>query len=274
MKWLEALPKIRRRGSFPRCLLFMEGDRTIIADKLTKLVGLPGVRVEERDFWMPTGLPVLKADGEWDMNPIEEARLGESTGFLSPDRREEVTRWWLVERERANTPNWDIASTCTIGKKPGLLLVEAKAHDTELKKDGKSLHEKASAASIANHRQIGHAIVDASAALEKTIEGWNLSRDSHYQLANRFAWAWKLASMGVQVVLVYLGFVSAKGVSDLGEPFVDCADWSRVVLEYSRNIVPEGAWEQDLKAGPITIKPVVRVWEQEMTAQTKSRPKS
>jgi len=169
---------------------------------------------------------------------------------------------------RGYTPNWDIASTCTIEEKPGLLLVEAKAHDTELKKDGKSLRKKASAGSIANHKRIGRAIVGASAGLKETIEGWNLSRDSHYQLANRFAWTWKLASMGVPVVLVYLGFLCAKGVSDLGEPFADCADWSRVVLEYSRNIVPERAWGGDLKVGRITIKPLVRVFEQEIPAQT------
>jgi hypothetical protein len=42
---------------------------------------------------MPQELPVLKANGEWDTNPIEEAKLGESIGFLSHDQREEVTSW-------------------------------------------------------------------------------------------------------------------------------------------------------------------------------------
>ncbi len=60
-----------------------------------------------------------------------------------------------------------------------------------------------------NHAQIGRAISEASLGLKDTMDGWNLSRDSHYQLANRFAWAWKLASMGVPVVLVYLGFLGA-----------------------------------------------------------------
>jgi len=267
---LNALPENRRRGSFPRCLLLMEGDRTTVADKLTKLVGLPDVHVEAKDFWMPS--PVLNSNGEWDMNSIEEAKLGDSIGesrrFLSPDRREEVTRWWLAVRERANTPNWDIASTCTIEEKAGLLLVEAKAHDAELRKDGKPLDKDVSAGSIANHGQIGRAMGAASAGLKEAIGGWKLSRDSHYQLANRFAWAWKLASMGVPVVLVYLGFLCAREVSDLGEPFADCADWSRVVLEYSRNIVPDRAWGRDLKVGPITIKPLIRVWEQEIPAQT------
>jgi hypothetical protein len=263
MKWVDALPRNRRRGSFPRCLLFMGEDRTIVADKLTKLVGLPGIRVEAGDFWMPQGLPVLKTNGEWDMSPIEEAKLGEAIGFLSDDQRDKVTRWWLAVPERANSPNWDIASTCSVGGKPGLLLVEAKAHAAELKKDGKPHDILRTAESIANHDRIGRALGAASAGLKEALDDWYLSCDSHYQIANRFAWAWKLASMGVPVVLVYLGFLSATEVNDLGEPFLDCADWSRVVLEHSRSVVPERAWGRDIKVGAATIKPLIRVWEQE-----------
>jgi hypothetical protein len=242
----------------------MEGDRTIVADKLTKLTGLPDVHAEAKDFWMPQGLPVLKADDEWDTNLIEEAKLGNSIGFLSDDQREKVTSWWLAVRAGANTPNWDMASTCIIGEKNGLLLVEAKAHDAELKKDGKPRDKDASDGSDRNHEQIGRAISAASAGLNEAMAGWNLSRDSHYQLANRFAWAWQLASMGVPVLLVYLGFLCATEVNDLGKPFADYADWSRVVLEHSRNIVPQRAWGQDIKAGCTTIKPLIRVWKQEL----------
>jgi hypothetical protein len=266
MNWLDALPQNRRRGSFPRCLLLMEGDRTDVADRLTKLIELPDVRVEVKDLWMPQGLPVLKPNNAWDTNCIEEAKLGESGGFLSDDQREEVTSWWLAVRKRANTPNWDIASTCTIGEKKGLLLVEAKAHDAELKEDGKTVEKDASEESIANHKQIGRAVAVASAGLIEVIPGWDLSYDSHYQLANRFAWTWKLASMGVPVVLVYLGFLCAKEVNDLGKPFVDFADWSRVVLQHSRNIVPERAWNSDIKVGCTMIKPLIRVWKQEFPA--------
>ena len=77
--------------------------------------------------------------------------------------------------------------------------------------------------------------------------------------------------MGVPVVLVYLGFRCAKDVRNLGEPFADFPDWPCVVLEYSRNIVPERAWERELKIGAVTIKPLLRVWEQEIPAQTLSR---
>jgi hypothetical protein len=266
MKWLDALPENRRRGSFPRCLLFTEGSAPIVADKLTKLVGMTAIHVGAGDFWMPRGLPVLKADGTWDKSPIEEGKLGESEGFLSEEQREEATKWWLAVRGRANTPNWDIASTCTIEGEPRLLLVEAKAHDAELKKDGKPLEKDASSASIENHEQIGRAIVEASAELNKAITGWKLSCDSHYQLANRFAWAWKIASMGVPVVLVYLGFVGAADVNDLGKPFVDCADWTRVVLKHSRGIVPEGVWSREIKVGGVAIRPLIRVWKQDIPA--------
>jgi hypothetical protein len=264
MKWIDALPENRRRGSFPRCLRFMEGDRTDVADSLTKLVGLLGVHVGAEDFWMPRGLPMLMANGKWDKSPIEEAKLAESEGFLSKEQREEVTKWWLAVRERANTPNWDIASTCTIEGKPGLLLVEAKAHSAELKLEGKPCEKKASSGSLKNHEKIGGAIGEASAELNKALAGWKLSRDSHYQLANRFAWAWKIASMGVPVVLVYLGFVGATDVKDLGEPFEDVADWTRVLLEHSRGIVPERAWGGEIKVGGATVRPLIRAWEQEI----------
>jgi hypothetical protein len=267
MKWFDALPENRSRGSFPRCLRFMEGDRTGVADRLTKLVGLPVVHVEPRDFWMPRGLPLRKADGTWDKSPIEEAKLGESEGFLTKERREKVTTWWLVVRERANTPNWDIASTCTIDGKPGLLLIEAKAHSAELKAEGKPREKKASSGSLKNHEQIGRAIAEASAELSKAMAGCNLSRDSLYQLANRFAWAWKIVSMGVPVVLVYLGFVGATDVSDLGKPFTDCADWTRAVLEHSRGVVPEEAWGGEIKIGGAAIRPLIRACKQDIPEQ-------
>ncbi len=70
--------------------------------------------------------------------------------------------------------------------------------------------------------------------------------------------------MGVPVVLVYLGFVGAKDVDDLGKPFADCANWTRVVLDHSRGIVPEGAWGREIKIGGVSIRSLIRVWEQEI----------
>src|SRR5215217_4056296 len=92
-------------------------------------------------------------------------------------------------------PNFDIASTCTIGGAPGLLLVEAKAHDQELKREaaGRRLTKDASDDRKASHQTIEGAIMDARKGLSgDTSLAWRIGRDSHYQMSKRFAWSWKL----------------------------------------------------------------------------------
>lgn len=241
MNWIEALPEKGRRGSLPRCLLVMEGDKPAVARRLTDIVALDGVHVSEDNFWMPQGLPIPTADGGWDRSRTREAQLGRDEGFLS-EHRTEIKNWWLaVSRGNTNTPNWDIACTAKIDGQDGLILVEAKAHSGELKVDGKRPGNKK------NHEKIGAAIHQANAALNTILPGWSLSRDSHYQLANRFAWAWKVASLGKPVVLVYLGFLRAGEMRDRGEPFADAAAWENVLKEYSQGIVPEAAWNRRLR---------------------------
>jgi hypothetical protein len=260
MDWVQSLPENKRRGSLPRCLLFVAEDRAAVANKLTALIDLPDVNVQPNDFWLPQGLPVISKEGHWDMSLTWEAKLGETVGLLCERRRDEIKKWWLAVPRNANTPNWDIASTCTIAEKPGLLLIESKAHEAELKPEAKTLAEHASDNSIKNHDQIGQAIREASAGLNQAMTGWNLSRDSHYQLANRFAWAWKIAEIGVPVVLIYLAFL---GANEMSKPITDCADWSRIVFNHSRNVVPDAAWGRDIKVATAIIKPLIRVWKQD-----------
>ena len=62
---------------------------------------------------------------------------------------------------------------------------------------------------------------EANQALNQTLPGWALSSKRHYQLSNRFAWAWKLADLRLPVVLVYLGFLKANEMRKYGEPFAD-----------------------------------------------------
>jgi len=230
---LDALPTNRRRGSFPRCLKFMEGDRSAVAQRLTDLVGLENVSITVGDFWLPCFPP----SGVWDKQSIKEARLERNDSFLPPPFRDALLRWWLVNR-RGNTPNWDIASTACIGNHRGLVLIEAKAHVGELNEQ-----DRCGAKNQANLEQIARAIAEAKSALRRVTRlEWNLSHDSHYQISNRFAWSWKIASLGVPVVLVYLGFLKAEEMRDKGEPFVDHAAWEKALLEHSARIVPEKAW--------------------------------
>ena len=138
MDWLSQLGR-NTRGSRPRCILLMGGGRAEVAGRLARLVGLESdVIIGGGDRWMPRGKPVQKEDNSWDKTPAREARLDSLTALFAPDagcRKElgdQLRQWWLAVPRGANTPNWDIASTCTIKGQRGLLLVEAKAHSAEL----------------------------------------------------------------------------------------------------------------------------------------------
>jgi hypothetical protein len=168
-------------------------------------------------------------------NPVE-AKLGESALFLNAAHREMLTDWWLAVRRNANTPNWDIVSQATIDGEEGLILVEAKAHSREWGTG------TCGATNQENRQRIALAIEEANAGLNGVMSGWGLSCESHYQLANRFAWSWKIATLGVPVVLVYLGFVQAQEMSNRGKPLADAADWKELVLDYADGVVPSKAW--------------------------------
>jgi hypothetical protein len=258
--WIEALSTKHQRGSLPRCLSFAEGGRKDVATRIADLVSIEQFQITDVDVWMPHGVPILGDNKQWDCSRTQEARLGISKEFLSAEQRQTLRQWWLAVPDGANVPNWDLAATCHFAGVPALLLVEAKAHASELHTDPKSVAE--SEGSINNHTRIGEAIAEASVGLNQAAPGWNISRDSHYQLANRFAWSWKLATMGIPVILVYLGFLEANEMDYRGEPFVDPADWARVVLEHSRDIVPSTAWGRTLKVGSASITPLIRSFHQ------------
>lgn len=257
--WQDALGK-DNRGSRPRCIEFVSGTEEKVATNLTDLVGLEEVNVAEDDFWMPHGKPVITGSG-WNISPAKEARVDRSDRLVPPNvARTKLINWWLAVRRGANTPNWDLASTCMIEGKKGLLLVEAKAHSNELSTTGKSL--PSSANSWKNHEQIGSAIMEANADLERlTGSVWRLSRDSHYQLSNRFAWSWKLASLQIPVVLVYLGFLNAYDMVQDGALFGSAGDWSQAVISHACEVVDEAIWGRRIDVNGTPFWPLVRATE-------------
>ncbi len=103
-----------------------------------------------------------------------------------------------------------------------------------------------------NHDRIVGAIRQAN---DELGAGWALSRDSHYQLSNRFAWAWKVASLGVPVVLLYLGFLNA---DEMRDPVRSAADWDRCVRTAARDRVPEVVWEHGTEVGGTPLVPLIR----------------
>jgi hypothetical protein len=134
-----------------------------------------------------------------------------------------------------------------------LVLVEAKAYDRELDPRGKS-----GLGNPDNHVRIGNAIKTANAGLNSVLPGWDLTVDSHYQLANRFAWSWKLTSVGIPVILVYLGFLKAEEMSNRGRPFADHDAWCAYMVQYSQDSVPVACWEQPLDNHGTILLPVMR----------------
>ncbi len=239
MSWLKQLPKKERRGSRPRCILFMDGEREEVARRLTKLVGLPNyVTVSPGDNWIPYGKPCQKEDGSWDKTPANEARLDKANCLVYPEIRNQLREWWLCHG--GNTPNWDIASTCAIKGERGLILIEAKAHETELTEPNNY-----SSKNPKNFQRIGKAISEANDNLQQKTNGnWNLSLCGHYQLSNRFAWSWKIASLGVPVVLVYLGFLNARDMACDSPIFKSEEDWKRILKNYSKSTVDNTCWEK------------------------------
>lgn len=253
--WCDQLDKTR--GSRPRCVLLADGDRPAVATRLTDLVNDSMVEVSSEDFWMPRGKPIRDANG-WDTSPADECRLDRDRGFVAVGDRIRLRDWWLAVKRGANTPNWDLASTCRVEGKRGLLLVEAKAHTGELSDGGTG------ASNQRNVRSIGVAIREANDSLASVAGGdWNLSKDHHYQLANRFAWSWKLASMRVPVVLVYLGFLHAEEMQDGdNRPFRNQEDWTDALKAHAHGVVDDACWERRLEVDGTPLRPIVRTASQ------------
>jgi len=267
MTWWKQLDKTS--GSRPRAVLMMDADdRQVVADRLTRIVGHPQVVVTAQHQWMPTGKPVPKKDGSWDKSPANEAKLSSSTKLLDDMTRKELQSWWLEFTSGANVPNWDIASQCHVGGVPGLLLVEAKAHGGELDENPTGKRPPTTLNGWKNHQKIGRAIADASAELQfATRLPWAISRDKCYQLSNRFAWSWKLASLGIPVVLVYLGFLDA---TEMPEPrFREEAEgehcWKTTVVKYGDGTVPTQVWEDNytIDIDGVPLIPRIRTYNQQ-----------
>ena len=180
-----------------------------------------------------------------------EARLDQADTNLPVlhDVRRELRDWWLVHKAGANTPNWDLAAACEIEGKSGLVFVEAKANWPELQVAGKPLSTNASTKSKENHDRIRMAVSTARDGLEQAGFRTAISIDSHYQLANRIAFMWKLATLCIPTVLIYLGFTGDDGISDAGRPFADAGDWNRAFNQYARDVVPADVVERRLNFG-------------------------
>ena len=250
MDWLKKLGK-DRRGSRPRCVLLTDGSPEEVAGRLTQIICRPEVEVSPGDQWQPQGTSdVCEAE-------LDKA-LKRGAVLLSEAIRGDLRKWWLAQGgNRSRTPNWDIASTCTVSGRKGLLLVEAKAHSNEVLKRNRC------GAKPANRKRIEDALEEANTGLRELTGGrWRLSAEDHYQLSNRFAWSWKLARFGVPVVLLYLGFRNAVEMADKEIPFGSDDDWRDTLLDHCSGVIDAACWERALDVGGTPLLPMMRTVEQ------------
>ena len=200
-----------------------------VASRLNTLAQ-PWGSVSADDHWMPEGF-----------EQIDEAQLHQALRLLPSQDCKALGDWWLaVQSDDSKTPNWDIASTCTVKDVKGLLLVEAKAHTKELKVEDQ-------ASSSPNRARIAECIEEANCGLADCTEfDWALSHEHRYQMANRFAWSWKLTQLGYPVILVYLGFLGAEEMRKGREqtPFNSHAEWEGLVKSHSRPLFPARVWDR------------------------------
>jgi hypothetical protein len=214
------------------------------AVELMQLLRPVSIRLSADSDWMPRG---YEAPDEAVLDRFGPRVMPRSESWAA------LKHWWLTHAHGANTPNWDIAVACELEGRPGLILVEAKANKTELKIEGKLLAEKPSDNSRENHDRIGLAIEEACIGLRTIDRSVAINRDRCYQLSNRLAFAWKLASLGIPSVLVYLGFLGDSGISDVGPPLVDSSDWRQTFAEHAKGVVPLDLFERRLSvAGAFT----------------------
>lgn len=222
------------------CIRLTDSGR--FAENLTSVVEHFSVIVSPNDICRPQGhrcpheVQLDKPDGA----PLVPQQVAEA-----------LRKWWP---RSGTSPKWDIASTCTINGQQGLLLAEAKAHAKELDSDPTGARGR-------SREQIMAALAEADDGLRAlTGEDWALSAsadDHHYQLANRIAWSWKLATVGLPTVLVYLGFLNAAEMADK-ETFATLADWKDCVLEHSAHVVPSSCWDTSLHVNGTPLMFLIR----------------
>jgi hypothetical protein len=211
--------------------------------ELEELIGLKECHIPDDAEYMPLSYEAPK-----------EARLNEESSRVFADAKvyRQLRDWWLRKPKGANTPNWDLVVQCELNDQPGLILVEAKANASELSRSGKAKASKrgrtaeSEVASEENAAQIAQAIGQACTALASQLPDIAIGPESHYQFSNRMAYAWKLATLGVPTVLLYVGFTGDKGLRGY---LKSDEKWKSRFSRYVLRVCPSGLTEKPIQTG-------------------------
>lgn len=213
----------RRKGSWLHIR-----DLVVAPDYLTKfeaLLGQHGLPVTDIVCWHPN---------RYDSREYTVSLFLKSCWTVMADQLEDLNQWWV--RHGGKTPTWDLLCLGQVDGKPGIVLVEAKAHLGEMnspKGRSKSNPKK----SAENWTQIQGRMKDALTALGTTGADALSLGGEHYQFVNRLTWAHKLANDGLPVVLVYLGFTDDRCWPK--DPIVS-GSWRKAVASHAQGVLPIG----------------------------------
>lgn len=149
------------------------------------------------------------------------------------ERGDPFFKWWTPHRGKP--PTYDLLCTFGSGGSEGIICLEAKARNKELQEPRPKLSSSDSQRREANSRCIRCRIEDAMAAIwdeHHPTPDWEGSR---YQLYNRLAWAHRLARLGVDVIVLYVGFTE-----DPCWPRdkIKAGEWRKTVLDYAEGVLP------------------------------------
>jgi len=100
-------------------------------------------------------------------------------------------------------------------------------------------------------------------------------------MSNRFAWAWQVTRFEIPVVLVYLGFLEAEEMVDLGRPFTSAENWTERLKAHSncgehkqgkvfvrhKRLLPDKVWDHTWAVSGTTVSPIIRSLKTEPLAR-------
>jgi hypothetical protein len=72
------------------------------------------------------------------------------------------------------------------------------------------------------------------------------------------AFTWKLASLGIPVALLYLGFWGDQGIRNVGAPFTSADDWHRVFSSYASGVLTNLGQDARFAVGNVPALMLVR----------------
>jgi hypothetical protein len=206
-------------------------DRKDFIDTLNNILQQYDANISDNKTVQPKG---SNDDFEYELQCfIDTHNLAERFPSLK-DVNSNFNKWWNPRGGKA--PTWDMISLCQLNGKEAILLVEAKAHIKEFDLKGKRLKDNPSDGSITNHSNIEARIKEACDNLNCTYTGFDISRDKHYQLSNRVAFAWQLKQLNVPVVLLYLGFTGDTYFKT--DFFEDHTHWEEEFTKYIKDVIP------------------------------------